>query len=142
MPSISSSGNSSPQSTATRSSPDSMSIMLSPISPRPPSGMRRTAGADGASTGTGSWRYAVITAEQTCYHPGPEPTKNRDAARRPRTAAGPRGRGAVDTRGPLAFNAGIDERRRRAGGAHHTEDGAMTDGDAAPGFSHRPSIMG
>src|SRR5215813_3420393 len=34
----------SPQSTATRSSPDSRSIMLSPISPRPPSGIRRMVG--------------------------------------------------------------------------------------------------
>ena len=35
-------GNINPQSTAMRSSPDSISIMLSPISPRPPRGMRRS----------------------------------------------------------------------------------------------------
>src|SRR2546426_12776732 len=35
----------SPQSTAIRSSPDSTSIMLRPISPRPPRGIRRTRGS-------------------------------------------------------------------------------------------------
>src|SRR5437763_9444484 len=45
MPGSSSSGNMSPQSTAIRSSPDSTSIMLRPISPRPPRGIRRTRGS-------------------------------------------------------------------------------------------------
>src|SRR5438105_4104088 len=46
MPGISSgSGNMSPQSMAITSSPDSTSIMLSPISPSPPSGISRTAGS-------------------------------------------------------------------------------------------------
>src|SRR2546428_9234096 len=46
MPGISSgSGNISPQSMAISSSPDSTSIMLSPISPSPPSGISRTAGS-------------------------------------------------------------------------------------------------
>src|SRR5258706_10831758 len=46
MPGISSgSGNISPQSMAISPSPDSTSIMLSPISPSPPSGISRTAGS-------------------------------------------------------------------------------------------------
>src|SRR5215468_1654228 len=50
------------------SSPDSTSIMLSPISPSPPSGMRRTAGSAGASIWSGSGRYAVLTAAHPGYH--------------------------------------------------------------------------
>src|SRR5713226_9302377 len=45
MPGSSSSGNMRPQSTAIRSSPLSTSIMLRPISPSPPRGMRRTEGS-------------------------------------------------------------------------------------------------
>src|SRR3990172_1067558 len=45
MPGNSSSGNMRPQSTAMRSSPDSTSIMLRPISPSPPRGMSRTEGS-------------------------------------------------------------------------------------------------
>src|SRR5215813_15337738 len=45
MPGNSSSGNMRPQSTAIKSSPDSISIMLRPISPRPPSGISRTTGS-------------------------------------------------------------------------------------------------
>src|SRR3990172_3148647 len=45
MPGSSSSGNMSPQSTAMRSSPDSTSIMLRPISPSPPRGISRTEGS-------------------------------------------------------------------------------------------------
>src|SRR5437867_11230874 len=41
----SASGNMSPQSTAMRSSPDSTSIMLRPISPSPPRGISRTVGS-------------------------------------------------------------------------------------------------
>src|SRR5262245_22039638 len=40
-----------PQSTARRSSPDSSSIMLRPISPRPPSGRMRTEGSIAGSPG-------------------------------------------------------------------------------------------
>src|ERR671929_1555284 len=42
MPSISSSGNMSPASTTTRSSPTSSASMFFPISPTPPSGMTRS----------------------------------------------------------------------------------------------------
>src|SRR5438093_7106351 len=45
IPGSSSSGNMRPQSIAIRSSPDSTSIMLRPISPRPPRGIRRTTGS-------------------------------------------------------------------------------------------------
>src|SRR5882762_6465420 len=57
MPGSSSSGNMRPQSIAIRSSPDSTSIMLRPISPRPPGGIKRTTGStellyvSGASSG-------------------------------------------------------------------------------------------
>src|SRR5262245_6863091 len=77
MPGISSSGNSSPQSTARTSSPDSSSIMLRPISPSPPSGIRRTAGSAGVSMGCGSDRYAVLTSADVSYHPPPERQKRR-----------------------------------------------------------------
>src|SRR5262249_4267759 len=50
------------------SSPASTSIMLSPISPSPPRGMRRTAGSAGASIWSGSGRYAVLTAAHSGYH--------------------------------------------------------------------------
>src|SRR5512145_2654627 len=42
----------SPQSTAITSSPDSRSIMLRPISPRPPRGMTRMVGSLAPSAGT------------------------------------------------------------------------------------------
>src|SRR5687768_6480055 len=45
MPSISSSGNMSPASTTTMSSPHSIAIMFLPISPTPPSGMTRSGSA-------------------------------------------------------------------------------------------------
>src|SRR5512134_2485647 len=61
----------SPQSTAIRSSSDSTSIMLSPISPRPPRGIRRTAPGARVSTGTGAGRYVVLTAALLGYHPAP-----------------------------------------------------------------------
>src|SRR5262245_13805286 len=73
MPGISSSGKSRPQSTAMTSSPDSRSIMLSPISPSPPRGIRRSAGSEGTSIGTGSGRYTVLTAADSSYHPGWRP---------------------------------------------------------------------
>src|SRR5713101_4037711 len=57
------------------SSPDSTSIMLSPISPSPPSGIRRTAGSAGVSIGSGSGRYAVLTAALVSYHPPPRGPK-------------------------------------------------------------------
>src|SRR5215510_10768320 len=47
IPGNSSSGNMRPQSTAIKSSPDSISIMLRPISPRPPRGISRTTGSTG-----------------------------------------------------------------------------------------------
>src|SRR5713101_7651037 len=60
MPGISSaSGNMRPQSMAIRSSPDSMSIMLRPISPSPPRGIRRT---------EGSTKTPFVTAASS-YHP-------------------------------------------------------------------------
>ena len=48
-PNISSSGNISPQSTTTRSSAVSMTVMLRPISPQPPSGTMRRYGSEGGS---------------------------------------------------------------------------------------------
>jgi hypothetical protein len=48
-PNISSSGNISPQSTTTRSSFVSITVMLRPISPHPPSGMTRMYGASGGA---------------------------------------------------------------------------------------------
>src|SRR5262245_35370605 len=51
----------SPQSTARRSSPDSSSIMLRPISPRPPSGRMRTLGSIAGSLGAPAGALAGMT---------------------------------------------------------------------------------
>src|SRR3989304_972658 len=74
------------------SSPDSTSIMLSPISPSPPRGIRRTQGSTGASMGTGSGRYGVLTAAPLSYHPGSGGPRNR---RGPGGAPGVRATGPV-----------------------------------------------
>src|SRR3989304_6337999 len=51
---MSSSGDTSPQSMAIRSSPDSRSIMFRPISPSPPRGMTRTVGSMAPSDPAGA----------------------------------------------------------------------------------------
>src|SRR5437764_5843333 len=79
------------------SSPDSTSIMFSPISPSPPSGIRRTAGSAGMSIGSGSGRYAVLTAALVSYHPPPRGPKT-GGGRGPRPERGMVGRRHGDPR--------------------------------------------
>src|SRR5580698_1801117 len=62
-PYISSSGNIKPQSTTTRSSLVSITVMLRPISPQPPSGTMRRYGSDG---GAGTVRASEVTRGGFC----------------------------------------------------------------------------
>src|SRR5439155_24451662 len=72
-----------PQSTARRSSPASRTIMLRPISPRPPSGASRTAGSMGGSRG-GSGRATPAGSPADCAIPLRMVSRGLRAAQEPR----------------------------------------------------------
>src|SRR5262249_27596799 len=113
------------------SSPASTSIMLSPISPSPPRGIRRTAGSAGASIWSGSGRYAVLTAAPPGYHrrlhrqkKGPAPCGNgeRDLAVSERRAS------AVGSR-----REDVRERSRRQTGEPRQRENLGADISIEPG---------